>query len=51
MARTIDPERKEARRQEVLAAAIQCFAEKGIHATSTAEIGRAAGMSAGSLFY
>ncbi|MGH0223185.1 TetR/AcrR family transcriptional regulator [Sinorhizobium meliloti] len=51
MARKVDRERHEARRQEVVAAAMQCFAEKGIHATSTAEICKAAGMSAGNLFY
>jgi TetR/AcrR family transcriptional regulator, repressor for uid operon len=51
MARKLDPQRHEARRQEVLLAAVTCFAEKGFHSTSTAEICRAAGMSPGNLFH
>lgn len=51
MARTVDPQRHEAKRQEVLLAAATCFAEKGFHSTSTAEICRASGMSPGNLFH
>lgn len=51
MARKVDPERQEARKLQILDAAARCFAEKGIHSTATAEICRAAGMSAGNLFY
>lgn len=51
MGRKLDPERHEARRQAVLDAAIGCFAEKGFHGTSTAEICKAAGMSPGNLFH
>lgn len=51
MARKLDPERHETRRQTILQAAAYCFAEKGIHATSTAEICRVAEMSSGNLFY
>lgn len=51
MARKLDPERHEAKRQAILLAAVTCFAEKGFHSTSTAEIGRKAGMSPGNLFH
>lgn len=51
MARKLDPERHETRRQTILQAASTCFAEKGIHSTSTAEICRVAEMSSGNLFY
>lgn len=51
MARTFDPHRHEAKRQDVLLAAAKCFAEKGFHSTSTAEICRVAGMSPGNLFH
>ncbi|KQU88099.1 TetR family transcriptional regulator [Ensifer sp. Root31] len=49
--RKVDPEKHEAKRQEILAAAITCFASKGFHRTSTAEICVAAGMSSGNLFH
>lgn len=51
MARKLDPDRHAARRQTVLDAAIRCFAEKGFHGTSTAEICKVAGMSPGNLFH
>jgi AcrR family transcriptional regulator len=51
MARKVDPQKHDAKRREVLNAAISCFAERGFHSTSTAEICRAAGMSPGNLFH
>jgi TetR/AcrR family transcriptional repressor of uid operon len=51
MARTIDLHRHEAKRQDVLLAAAKCFAAKGFHSASTAEICRMAGMSPGNLFH
>ncbi|WP_312367610.1 TetR/AcrR family transcriptional regulator [Ensifer sp.] len=49
--RKIDPEKHAARRQVILDAAIACFARKGFHGTSTAEICAEAGMSPGNLFH
>lgn len=49
--RTIDPARQQARRQQILEAAIACFMRKGFHATRTAEICAQAGMSPGNLFH
>lgn len=49
--RTVDPERQRARRQTILQAATECFAAKGFHRTSTAEICATAGMSPGNLFH
>ncbi|AKM05246.1 TetR/AcrR family transcriptional regulator [Burkholderia pyrrocinia] len=49
--RKIDPERVEAKRRQILDAAIDCFARDGFHATSTAAICKAAGMSPGNLFH
>lgn len=49
--RTIDPARQQARRQQILEAAIACFIRKGFHATRTAEICAQAGMSPGNLFH
>ncbi|OOG64207.1 TetR family transcriptional regulator [Sinorhizobium sp. A49] len=49
--RKIDPEKHAARRQVILDAAIVCFARKGFHGTSTAEICAEAGMSPGNLFH
>jgi TetR/AcrR family transcriptional regulator, repressor for uid operon len=49
--RKVDPEKHEARRRQVLEAAIACFGAKGFHRTSTAEICAAAGMSPGNLFH
>lgn len=49
--RKVDPEKHAARRQVILDAAIACFARKGFHGTSTAEICSEAGMSPGNLFH
>lgn len=49
--RKINPEKHAARRQVILDAAIACFARKGFHGTSTAEICAEAGMSPGNLFH
>lgn len=51
MARTIDPVKHEAKRQGILEAAYRCFARKGFAGTTTADICKAAGMSAGNLFH
>jgi AcrR family transcriptional regulator len=44
-------EKQRAKRKQIVDAAISCFIEKGFHATSTAEICKAAGMSPGNLFH
>lgn len=49
--RKVDPEKHEAKRRQILDAAIVCFAESGFHKTSTAEICAKAGMSPGNLFH
>jgi TetR/AcrR family transcriptional regulator, repressor for uid operon len=49
--RKVDPERQQAKRQQIVEAAIECFARRGFHATTTAEICAAAGMSPGNLFH
>lgn len=49
--RKIDPEKYAARRREILGAALACFARKGFHRTTTAEICAEAGISAGNLFH
>ncbi|WP_321874146.1 TetR/AcrR family transcriptional regulator [Burkholderia ubonensis] len=49
--RKIDPEKVEAKRRQILDAAIECFARNGFHGTSTASICSAAGMSPGNLFH
>lgn len=51
MARPIDPERHQARRLQILDAALTCFAERGIDGTSTARICREAGIGSGTLFH
>jgi TetR/AcrR family transcriptional regulator, repressor for uid operon len=51
MARTLDPDKHAAKRNQLLDAAVICFADKGFHATSTADICRAAGMSSGNMFH
>lgn len=48
--RTANPELQEQRRQQILQAAGVCFAEKGFHQTSMAEIAKAAGLSMGLLY-
>lgn len=49
--RKLDPEKYAAKRQTILRAAVECFASKGFHRTSTAEICARAGMSPGNLFH
>lgn len=49
--RKIDPEKYEAKRREILAAALSCFARGGFHGTTTAEICAEARMSPGNLFH
>ncbi|MFJ6852314.1 TetR/AcrR family transcriptional regulator [Streptomyces sp. NPDC091271] len=49
--RTVDPAKHRARRQHIADAAAELFATKGFERTTTAEICRAAGMSAGNLFH
>ncbi|MGW1292931.1 TetR/AcrR family transcriptional regulator [Streptomyces sp. NPDC002533] len=49
--RTVDPAKHRARRQHIVNAAAELFATKGFERTTTAEICRAAGMSAGNLFH
>lgn len=51
MSRTVDADQHAEKRRRILEAAIACFARKGFHSTSTAEICRAAGMSPGNLFH
>jgi len=45
------PERSDRRREEILAAALKLFSEKGYAATSTKDIGKEIGLLAGSLYY
>lgn len=49
--RTVDPEKHRQRRLEIIGAAVELFATKGLARTTTAEIGRAAGTSTGNLFH
>ena len=49
--RTVDPEQHRRRRHEIVEAAVELFARKGLEATTTAEICRAAGISTGRLFH
>jgi TetR/AcrR family transcriptional regulator, repressor for uid operon len=49
--RKIDPAKQQAKRQQIVDAAIVCFAKQGFHATSTAQICAQAGMSPGNLFH
>lgn len=49
--RTVDPVKHQARRRHIVDAAAALFATKGFERTTTAEICRAAGMSAGNLFH
>lgn len=48
--RTANPELQEQRRRQILAAAGACFAEKGFHQASMADIARASGLSMGLLY-
>jgi AcrR family transcriptional regulator len=49
--RTVDPARHRARRRHIVHAAAELFAARGFERTTTAEICKAAGMSAGNLFH
>jgi AcrR family transcriptional regulator len=49
--RTTDPEQHRRRRLAIVGAALDLFATKGLAATTTAEIARAAGVSTGALFH
>lgn len=51
MRRAVSDEDKAARRQDILAAAKSVFAERGYHATTIADIARAAGLSYGSIYW
>ena len=46
----LTPERREARRTEILAAARRCFARDGFHQTSMPDIAREAGLSTGAFY-
>ena len=46
-----DHSRAEARRQQILTAAAQCFREHGFHGASISRISRLAGMSAGHIYH
>lgn len=46
-----DPAKVEEQRERILKAAMTCFVRKGLHATSTDDICRAADISSGSLYY
>ena len=48
--RHIDPALAQARREQVLSAASECFKRKGYHGAGMAEISRTAGMSAGHIY-
>ncbi|MEV5985206.1 TetR/AcrR family transcriptional regulator [Streptomyces sp. NPDC052051] len=49
--RTVDPAKHQARRRHILGVAASLFAEKGFERTTTAEICKVAGISAGNLFH
>lgn len=49
--RTVDPARHRARRRHIVNTAAELFAARGFERTTTAEICKAAGMSAGNLFH
>ncbi|CAM5259139.1 Nucleoid occlusion factor SlmA [Streptomyces alboniger] len=49
--RTVDPAKHRARRRHIINSAAELFAAKGFERTTTAEICKAAGMSAGNLFH
>lgn len=51
MRRAVSDEDKASRRQDILGAAKQVFAERGYHATTIADIARAAGLSYGSIYW
>jgi TetR/AcrR family transcriptional regulator, repressor for uid operon len=49
--RKVVPEKYEAKKRQILDAAVTCFARSGFHKTTTAEICAEAGMSPGNLFH
>ncbi|MGW3954084.1 TetR/AcrR family transcriptional regulator [Streptomyces sp. NPDC004752] len=51
MVRKLDPAKHQARRRHIVNAAASLFAAKGFERTTTAEICKAAGISAGNLFH
>jgi len=51
MARTVNHEQQQIRREAITSAAAALFAGRGFAETSTADIAKAAGISTGSLFY
>lgn len=51
MARTVDPDRYEARRLVIIDAALTCFAAEGFDRTTTAAICRRAGIGSGTFFH
>lgn len=51
MARPVDPQRSAARREAIVLAAAQLFAQHGFESTTAAQVAKAAGMSPGSVFY
>ena len=46
----VPTDRAQARRQQVLTAAAECFRRRGFHGASMAEIAKTAGMSAGHIY-
>lgn len=48
--RPVDPEARAARRRQILDAARACFAARGFHAASTADISTAAGVSVANMY-
>lgn len=46
----ISAERRDARREQILAAALRCFSRDGFHQTTTADIVRESGVSQGTLY-
>jgi AcrR family transcriptional regulator len=51
MARTVNPARRQAKRQQIIDGAAVLFATQGFDGTTTAQICRATGMSSGNLFH
>ncbi|WP_176331065.1 TetR/AcrR family transcriptional regulator [Burkholderia vietnamiensis] len=49
--RKIDPVKQEAKRRQIMDAALACFSRKGFHGTSTNDICAEVGMSPGNLFH
>ncbi len=50
MARTVDPELNQKRRDQILEAAAACFASRGFHQSTMQDITAASGMSAGGVY-